>query len=253
MRNCIILGAGRSGTSMVAGLFQHTGYFMGSRLMATRPANPRGFFEDLEVNGINEELLASVTPRPPRGPLRLVPAMRRRPSYSQRWLAMVPLNDRCCTVTPAISARIQRQVAHAPYCFKDPRFCYTLPSWRPFLDDPVFLCVFRDPRRTAQSMVREVREARYLQGLTFSYADGLRVWALMYRHVLERHRFFGNWLFVHYDRVADGSSISVIEDAVGARLDSGFPDHAVSRTKGTGYCPSDVEDVYNQLLDLSVT
>lgn len=251
MRNCIILGAGRSGTSMVAGLFQHAGYFMGSRLMATRPANPRGFFEDLEVNGINEELLASVTPRPPRGALKLVPAMRRRPSYSQRWLAAVPL-DRSCAISPAISARIQRQVSHPQYCFKDPRFCYTLPSWRPFLDDPLYLCVFRDPTQTAQSMVREVREAPYLRNLTFSYKDGLAIWALMYRHVLERHRFLGDWLFVHYDTVADGSAISTIESAVGAPLDRAFPDPAISRAKAIGHRPAEIECVYRQLLNLSL-
>jgi len=251
MRDCIVLGAGRSGTSMVAGLFRHAGYFMGSRLMPTRAANPRGFFEDLEVNGINEELLATVTPLPPRGPLKFLPAMRRRPRYSQRWLAMVPL-DRECKITPGISARIEKQVSHSRYCFKDPRFCYTLPSWRPFLDDPLYLCVFRDPRQTAQSMVREVREAPYLHGLKFSYADGLAVWALMYRHVLERHRFLGDWLFVHYDRVADGSAISAIEDAVGGPLDRGFPDRAVSRATATGRCPREIEQVYTELIDLSV-
>jgi len=76
---------------MVAGLFAHTGYFMGSRPMPSRVANPRGFFEDLDVNGINEQLLASVTSRPPRGPLKLLPPMKRRPTYSKHWLAAVPL------------------------------------------------------------------------------------------------------------------------------------------------------------------
>jgi len=236
---------------MVAGLFAQSGYFMGSRLMPSRVANPRGFFEDLDVNGINEQLLASVTSRPPRGPLKLLPVMRRRPAYSQRWLAAVPL-DRSCKVTPELTARISSLVAQSPYCFKDPRFCYTLPAWRPMLKDPLYLCVFRDPRLTARSMVKEVQEAPYLQNLTFSYEDGLAVWALMYRHVLERHCVSGDWMFVHYDRVADGSSISRIEDAVGVALDRDFPDRAVSRTQATGNCPLHIQHIYDRLCELAV-
>jgi hypothetical protein len=54
MRDCIVLGSGRSGTSMVAGALAKAGYFMGDRLYPARDANPLGFFEAPEINSINE-------------------------------------------------------------------------------------------------------------------------------------------------------------------------------------------------------
>ena len=44
-----ITGSGRSGTSMVAGLFRATGAFMGQHLVKPRISNPLGFFEDAEI------------------------------------------------------------------------------------------------------------------------------------------------------------------------------------------------------------
>jgi len=44
MKNCIILGSGRSGTSMVAGTLAKSGYFMGDNLYPARESNPKGFF-----------------------------------------------------------------------------------------------------------------------------------------------------------------------------------------------------------------
>lgn len=235
---------------MVAGLFQHAGYFMGSELLPARIANPRGFFEDREVNAINEEILADVTPWRPHGPLRVLPGIRGRLAFMQRWLAEVPLGT-SLQASPDLAQRIAAQVAHPNYCFKDPRFCYTLPVWRPFLTDPLYLCVFRDPSQTAASMVREVREAAYLRNLRLDFDRALRVWLTMYRHVLERHRVEGDWLFVHYDRVVDGSALATIEALVEAPLDHAFPDRTISRSKRIGDCPLDVTRVYDQLLALS--
>lgn len=75
-----MLGCGRSGTSLVAGLFART-HEMGSRLLAPDPANPKGFFEDRAVNAANERLLApyDAFSSPGRRPLR----------EGERWLAVL--------------------------------------------------------------------------------------------------------------------------------------------------------------------
>src|SRR5690349_12501793 len=117
-RNCLILGSGRSGTSMLAGTLCGAGYYMGEHLVPANEANPKGFFEDDEINAINEALLAPLTPR-------------RRPAYGWRWLASVPVGTPFAC-PPELGQRIQAQTARAPFCFKDPRFCYTLPAWRRF-------------------------------------------------------------------------------------------------------------------------
>ena len=61
--NLFVLGCGRSGTSLVAGLFRNAGYFMGENLLRPRDGNPLGFFEDREVNSINEELIGPLLPQ----------------------------------------------------------------------------------------------------------------------------------------------------------------------------------------------
>jgi hypothetical protein len=58
VRNVLILGSGRSGTSMVAGTLAGAGWFVGARPYAPRSSNPKGFFESPDVNGVNELILS---------------------------------------------------------------------------------------------------------------------------------------------------------------------------------------------------
>lgn len=57
MLDCLVLGSGRSGTSLVAGMLDRAGYYTGDNYLVGRLANPRGFFEDSRVNSINDALL----------------------------------------------------------------------------------------------------------------------------------------------------------------------------------------------------
>ena len=57
LHNVLILGSGRSGTSMVAGLFRDSGYYLGFDLLAASAANPYGYFEDTGITEINNLLL----------------------------------------------------------------------------------------------------------------------------------------------------------------------------------------------------
>jgi len=97
MHNVIILGSGRSGTSMVAGTLAKAGYFMGDHLYPGRESNPKGFFEDPEINGINEALLAQIVPKRPRLFGRWL--FRSRPLQWQRWLGRVPVGKKNCIST----------------------------------------------------------------------------------------------------------------------------------------------------------
>jgi hypothetical protein len=236
-RNCLILGSGRSGTSLLAGILGQAGYYMGEHLIPPDEGNPRGYFEDDEVNAINEGLLEPVTPA------------RFRSGQGWRWLAAVPVGTPV-PCPPGLARRIAAQTARSPFCLKDPRFCYTLPAWRPFLPDPVFLCAFREPARTAHSMLKECRAADYLAGFRLDFAGALEVWTLMYRHILEVHRHAGTWLFFHYDQLLSGAAFARLEAVLGVRADRQFPDPKLKRSR----TPGDVgaaREVYAQLCQLS--
>jgi hypothetical protein len=241
-RNVVVVGSGRSGTSLVAGLVAGAGHHMGRRLARANRANPRGFFEDLRTILVNEEILAPYTTRPavPRfsaGPVHPGPL-----GDLQRWLAALP--PETVVEAPAeLGPKMHATMAAAPWCRKDPRFCYTLPAWEPLFGDAVRVCVFREPSRTANSMIEVARTQRV--ELTFDGA--LEIWAAAYLQILRRHRHRGQWLFMHYDQVLDGTALPRLEDAIGARLDRGFADAALRRAPASGAWPRAVGEIYAEL------
>jgi hypothetical protein len=223
---------------MLAGTLSRCGYYMGQHLIPADDANPRGYFEDDEINAINEALLAPVTP------------VHTRPAYGWRWLAAVPVGTRIdCPLE--LAARIAAQTARSPSCFKDPRFCYTLPAWRSFLPDAVFLCVFREPSRTAHSILKECRTADYLAGLPMDFPEAVRVWTLMYSHVLKVHRNAGQWLFFHYDQLFHRDSLVKLEAALGVVANGQFPDPDLKRSPAEGHAGAEALAVYARLCELA--
>ncbi len=253
MHSCLILGSGRSGTSLAAGSLAKAGYFMGERFYRPRWSNPKGFFEDVEVNAVNEAILEPVTPwTPPRfRPRRLYRWVKRaiapsHPGHGERWLARLPLGV-TLTASPEVEARIRALVSRAPFCFKDPRFCYTLPVWQPWLGDTRFVCVFRDPTVSAASMRRELQTVPKLAGLKLTYADCLEIWRLMYTHILETHSRQGHWLFLSYEQMLAGSGLERLATFLDVTPDRAFPDPALRRTLPDETMPAAVRAVYTQL------
>ena len=247
MKNCIILGAGRSGTSMIAGTLSKAGYFMGSRLIPARDGNPKGFFEDVEVNRINEELLAQVLAKRPRFLGRWL--FRDRPLQGQRWLSQVPITVKLPS-PPELIEKIQPLVAKEPFCFKDPRFSYTLPVWKPYLKNVGFVCVFRNPVSTATSIMKEVKNERHLHHFNINFDQALEIWLLMYRHILN-HRAEGDWLFLHYEQVLSGEGLEKLATFTGASIDRSFPDVALRRSHKEQSIPKKTETIYQQLCQLA--
>jgi hypothetical protein len=233
---------------MVAGTLAKAGYFMGDHLYPGRESNPKGFFEDSEINGINEALLAQIVPKRPRLFERWF--FRSRPLQWQRWLARVPVGKKIAS-PPAIIGRIKRVTRREPYCFKDPRFSYTLPVWRPFLRNTVFVCVFREPASTALSILKECQDAEYLHSLSITFHQAMEVWNLMYRHILEVHRYKGEWLFLHYNQVFNGEGLERLETFVEAPVDYSFPDPSLHRSFSEDPVPEKSRKVYQHICELA--
>jgi len=248
MKNCIILGSGRSGTSMVAGTLAKSGYFMGDNLYPARERNPKGFFEDPFINNINEEILANVRLGNCNKIKKLIKGTRLR--ESQRWLEVLPL-DAHIPSSINIEKKIITAVKQSPFCFKDPRFSYTLPVWRSFLTDVVFICIFREPGVTAQSIVKECAQMDYLKSVKMTFELGLDVWFNMYNHILQLHMYQGEWLFIHYNQVMTVDGINRIQALTKAYVDDGFPEISLKRTISDITIDTKYRDMYNQLNKLA--
>ena len=253
MHNCIILGSGRSGTSMASGVLSQCGYFMGNNLYSPDIANPKGYFEDQEINGINEDLLSKVVPKRPSGIIGSF-FFRKRTAYWQHWLAKVPLYVSISS-THHLTERIKKVTQNEPFCFKDPRFCYTLSVWRPLITDTVFLCVFRHPGETAASIVKEAKRDSESRGISldFNIKDSLELWKLMYEHILKIHYpQGGKWLFAHYNMFLDGSVFDNLEKLLDIKVNLNFVDSKLRRSSSEGIIISQsILSIYHQLCELA--
>jgi GT2 family glycosyltransferase/glycosyltransferase involved in cell wall biosynthesis len=136
----LICGMHRSGTSLVTKCFECFGYGLGETLMAPSSDNPKGFFEDLDIVNLNDNLL------------------RDNGSY---WDAPVfvgqgPLSWDAIHLDAGVKLLNAKLAREPRLAIKDPRLCLLLPFWRAVaesLNIPLRLClVFRDPLDVAASL-----------------------------------------------------------------------------------------------------
>lgn len=214
--NIIILGAGRSGTSMVASLFKARDYYFGSNLLNRTVNNPEGYYEDREINFFNDKLIGRVSSKRPFFLGRYF--YKNIPTFGQRWLSIVS-TKKDIRIRKSDAQFINSVVNNEPFCLKDPRFSYTLNVWKPFLKSTKFICVFRHPLEVVYStQLFNIRSGDYK---TFQFKDNyvLEVWKSIYSNILFKLKQDNeDWLFVDYNELIDGISCEYIERFVGFSL-----------------------------------
>lgn len=235
-RSVLVLGAGRSGTSMLAGTLAEAGWNPGPDPYPGRDSNPKGFYETAEINGINEALIAAAYPT------------ARPAGRMQRWLtaadAPVPSD------APAhLTARMRRLAARRPFAFKDPRFCLTLAAWREAVGELGVVCVFRGPADTAESTLREVGEADYLADVELDFDGAVAVWTSAYRNALAQRD--DDWLFLHFDQLLTDEGLARLEAFVGGPVRRDFPEAAWKRASSERPVPAEAAALYAELCELA--
>ncbi len=236
MRDCVVVGCGRSGTSLAAGLFARAGHDCGHDLLPADEGGPTGFFESRALNEVNEQLLA-----PYDAHLRSE-GYSRPLRHGERWLGVLP-PDVEVEAPSHLHGAMASVVPASPYCCKDPRFGYTLDGWRPFLGDPLFICVFRHPLATAESIARDVRYG----DLKVDVDAAAAIWEAVYTRVLDRHRHEGEWVFVHYEQLLDGSGVERVARSVGVPLDHSRADPSLRRADPSADLAPAANPIYDEL------
>lgn len=260
MKNCLILGSGRSGTSMLGGIFHDAGYFLGDRLHKPRESNPKGFFEWYKINKINEELLTPYNRKNLFSHFTWTFHKKHtvsNPGNNQKWLMAIPTNTKISSSDSQLENEIQEVLKREPFCYKDPRFSYTLPIWQDNImkyktGETVFICIFREPDITVESILKECGSQEYLSSLHINRANAYRVWENMYSHILFNHTLWAkDLLFVHYNQIFNGTAIPKLSDVLEADLKVDFVDASLKRTRPSGSIPEKAAQIYNALCQMA--
>ena len=193
----LVLGAHRSGTSIVAKATECLGSSLGDYADWSGPDNPITFAEDQAFLGIDEELLR-----------------RMRTTWDGDIRATAPfLADLVTAAKNVLRNRLDRWPT---FTLKEPRLCRLLPFWRPVFDvvgcEVSVIHVIRNPLSVARSL-----EAR--NGM--SMARGVEIWR---DHVVKQ---FGDtadhWrsVVVMHERMMQDPVLQIarIGDALGLEID----------------------------------
>lgn len=236
----LILGSGRSGTSMTAGILKKNYSFFGDMpITLKRDSNPKGFFEDVEINHINDHILeASGVELANKG-------AKSKDLYKYAgWITNVDIKNTNWQAKLADIKRIRELTSHSGYLFKDPRFSYTFPIWMCIsTEKPDLLVVFRHPSKSAQSMLKEPSA----KDIGLNYQQALEVWRSMYKNILKYKT--EDMLFLHYNQVLNGN-VSRIEKRLNVKFDLSFFDPKLNRSQ-RDEVDKKYEELYGELCNLA--
>lgn len=140
---CIVLGAPRSGTSLLAGWLHHSGVLMGDRFLEPDEGNPGGYFEDLDFLELHRRFLSRSEGE--AGRLLEDSTLREAPIRCD-----LPEQDR-----QAARALVETRIRAAkPWGWKDPRTGYYLDLWDELLPGANYLLTYRHPLKVCASLLR---------------------------------------------------------------------------------------------------
>ena len=256
MKNCIVLGFGRSGTSLMGGILFHSGYFLGDDLFPPRESNPLGFFETDVINGINETILSKYdyinSYGLPEGFAGKISSYN--PVYGQRWLTYIEPGVEILNDDESVVSEIRRAVSVPSFAYKDPRFTYTLPIWKDYLPgDTVYICMFRQPDATADSVLKDCKTADYLEKFYIERDLVFRLWYHCYERALgyltTEPRI--NLRFVHYEQLLSGEIVPELSELLETHLDTTFITPDLNRSRPNNIMPDYVFETYRKLCHAS--
>ena len=133
-RAFVILGSPRSGTSLVAGILERLGVYMGERFVPPGQFNQAGAYENLDFVELNNRIMAAIkgdeygVPNPDR--LSKAPEI-----FADEARAVIEKNER------------------ELWGWKDMRTNFTLPVYKPWLENPTYIVVRRDKKSIIKSLM----------------------------------------------------------------------------------------------------
>ncbi len=122
------------------------------------------------------------------------PAPQSTPN-GQRWLGLLE-----AWVEPLVQDGHAKMIANyltqcpndKPFVLKDPRFSYALTAWMLQLSAKIYICVFRDPLSSANSIVRRCSHFTHFQPMGINILYALQFWECINRRILNKRDYSDN-------------------------------------------------------------
>lgn len=173
----VMLGAGRSGTSLVMQILNELGMRLSNELIPGVDSNPKGFFEDIEIVNIQKELISN---------LQITANM----PLPENWQEMDASHNALKKIKAVIKNRVDDD--RTIWGFKDPRTAMFLPIWIKAFNSqwirPIYILTVRDPRAVTISLQRITnRESSIFE----------MMW--LYRYCEALYHTSANCYIIHYE------------------------------------------------------
>lgn len=181
-KQVVILTVGRSGSSMLANVLVELGIYMGTSFKPADENNELGYWEDPAFGWVNRRLISE-------------------------WYAPIPefwdIDSRLSkTMRRLVQVRNQQ---HQIWGWKDPRTLHTIGHWKPLLDNPRFICLWRDDEAVIASYVKYWGERE----------DVVRSIVLRGRNRLSQFEADHECLSLQYEKLLADRNVKEIADFVG--------------------------------------
>ncbi len=141
----IVMGMHRSGTSALARLFVDLGYDPGDNLMPANQDNPKGYWEDLDIYKLNNEILNSL--------FHTWDKTEDTKVRKINFLLNITLDLYANKAKDILTRKLQKSNA---IVIKDPRFCILLPFWNNIFEkvnaQKHYFLIVRNPFDVAKSL-----------------------------------------------------------------------------------------------------
>ncbi|MDD5280396.1 hypothetical protein [Acidithiobacillus sp.] len=241
-----VLGMHRSGTSAMTCGLRALGAHLGQNLMAPVPdVNPKGFWEDMDIYHLNEEMLQAL---------------------GTRWYQSTPLSKGQVDwllangyLEKAVTLLQGKRLDSQPFAFKDPRLCRLLAFWQEVLKiaggSVAYFLALRNPVSIADSLQKRDgmdRTQSYLLWLTHTVNSILLTNGQ--RRVLVNYDALIKSPEEQLYRIADRLELVVEEDRL-AKYVGNFLDKNLRHTRHTQVdlaedpdCPAFIVGLYRDLL-----
>ena len=147
-RVVVVLGAGRSGTSLMMQILVAMGMQVSKNLIPANISNPEGFFEDADIKEIHAGLISSL------GSFAYIPLL-------DDWMSSEPVKTALPTLKRAL--KVSLDASGGVFGLKDPRMNMLLPLWMRVFNQlsvvPRFVLAVRTPDHVVASMVRQYNDS----------------------------------------------------------------------------------------------